>query len=83
MMGFAAFFIYFLFIFLDRKFQHFGCIPETGFQFFQGRYNLLQARPLTSQLLGFMGVIPDIGIFEFPADFLESVTLFSVVKDTP
>jgi hypothetical protein len=34
-------------------------------------------------LLGALGVVPDVGIFELPPYFLQPLTLDVVVKDTP
>ncbi|NIJ70649.1 hypothetical protein FHY09_003126 [Xanthomonas sp. 60] len=46
-------------------------------------YGLVQQRALAPQVLGVFGLVPDIGIFEFPRYFFEPFLLGVVVKDTP
>ncbi|OGI45633.1 MAG: hypothetical protein A2151_02135 [Candidatus Muproteobacteria bacterium RBG_16_65_34] len=44
---------------------------------------LLQARALASQLLGKLGIIPDIRLFELAPDLGQALVLGVVVKDPP
>jgi hypothetical protein len=44
---------------------------------------VLQASAFTPQFLGAFGFIPDGGVFQFAAYFVEAFTLGVVVKDTP
>ena len=52
-----------------------------------GRVHLLdlggEARALLAELLGLLGLLPDGGVFEFAADFLEPLFLQIVLKETP
>jgi hypothetical protein len=43
---------------------------------------LFQARTLLSQCLRSLGLVPDVGLFEFPLDFRQTLRLGVVVKDT-
>ncbi len=69
--------------FLNSQFQHFTCIVQAVGQFIQRGDDGFQPSPLTTQFLGFFRVVPDVRIFQFPAYFLQPVTLVRVVKDTP
>jgi hypothetical protein len=42
-----------------------------------------KARPLTTQILRALRIVPDIGTFQFPGYFFQAFTLDRVVKDTP
>jgi len=44
---------------------------------------MLQRRPLLTQLLGALRLVPDRRILEFSQDFLESLALALIVKGTP
>jgi hypothetical protein len=44
---------------------------------------MLQTGPFPSQFLGSLRLVPDGGIFEFAAYFVEAFALSIVVKDTP
>jgi hypothetical protein len=44
---------------------------------------VVEPGPLPAELLGFFGIVPDVGVFQLPAYFLEAVTLRLVVKGTP
>jgi hypothetical protein len=39
--------------------------------------------PLAAELLGLVGLLPDGGVFEFAADFLQPLLLQVVLKETP
>ena len=45
--------------------------------------DLVELGAFLAQLLGTFGVVPDIGIFQLPAYFLQALALGVVVKDTP
>jgi hypothetical protein len=44
---------------------------------------LVELRALLAELLGTLGVVPDVRIFKLAANFLETFLLRLVVKDTP
>jgi hypothetical protein len=44
---------------------------------------LHQQGALAAQILRVLGVIPDIGVFEFAVNFDQPIMLMIVVKDTP
>jgi hypothetical protein len=46
-------------------------------------YHLLQTSPFTPEFLGTFRVVPDGGVFEFPADLGQSLAPGIEVKDTP
>ena len=56
---------------------------QPGAEFVQRADDIFQPRALTAQFLGFLRIVPDMGILELPADFLEAVALYRVVKGTP
>jgi hypothetical protein len=45
--------------------------------------DLVKLCAFLAELLGPLGVVPDIGVFQFAADFFETFALRLVVKDTP
>jgi hypothetical protein len=45
--------------------------------------NAVQVRALAPKLLRPLGIVPDPGVLEFPAYFLEALALGIEVKDTP
>ena len=49
----------------------------------EGVYDGFQRGAFASQRLGALGVIPDLGVFQFAFDFYQLFLLFSVVKGTP
>ncbi|EHQ52144.1 hypothetical protein ECTPHS_05601 [Ectothiorhodospira sp. PHS-1] len=44
---------------------------------------MVQLGTLAPQGLGFFGVVPDVGVFQFPTDFFQALALGIEVKDTP
>jgi hypothetical protein len=46
-------------------------------------HHLFQARPLATQFLGALGMVPDGGILQFAADLDQAFLLGIEVKDTP
>jgi hypothetical protein len=44
---------------------------------------VFETGPFPAKLLGFFGIVPDVGVFQLPAYFLEAVALGLVVKGTP
>ena len=71
------------FFLLDRQFQHFLCVGKPGLQPVERIYNVFETGSFPTQGLCFFRITPDIGIFKLPADLFQTITLFSVVKDTP
>jgi hypothetical protein len=45
--------------------------------------DLVELRAFLAELLGALGVIPDVGIFQLASYFFETFALGVVVKDTP
>jgi hypothetical protein len=43
----------------------------------------LETRALLAEILRALRIVPDVGIFEFPRDFLQALGLRIEVKDTP
>lgn len=56
--------------------QPFGQLADPG-------DGLVQQRAFAPQRLRAVGVVPDVGILEFPVDFLEALYPCLVVKETP
>jgi hypothetical protein len=45
--------------------------------------DLVQRRAFLAQLLGALGIVPDVGILQLPPYFFQAFILDVVVKDTP
>jgi hypothetical protein len=63
--------------------QQFFGPGETFIQRADAVDDLVQVSALLAQLLRALGVVPDVGVFQFPAYFLQALALGVVVKDTP
>ncbi len=70
-------------LFLDGHFQQFVGLIEFPGQFGNGVDDLFQMGPLAAQFLGMVGVVPDIRVFKFPANFSQPFLFGIEVKDTP
>jgi hypothetical protein len=70
-------------IFLLGETQQFMGLGKLGGQAGQRANLVLQARTLTSQLLGALGITPDAGLLELALDFSQTMLLGIKVKDTP
>ena len=71
------------FFLLDRQLQHFLCVGKPGREFVECIYNVFQIGSFPAQGLCFFRITPDIRVFQLPAYLFQTITLFSVVKDTP
>jgi hypothetical protein len=63
--------------------QKFVGIGKTGRQRIKAENNLFQQCPFLSERLGAIWLVPDIGLFQFPLDFSQALSISFVVKDTP
>jgi len=54
---------------LKRKLQQFGGVAQAGGELVQRSDYRLQLRTFLAESLGLLGVVPDVGIFQFPFDF--------------
>ena len=69
-------------IFLDGEIEEFTCVGETTGYLVQADDNLLETRTLLPERLRALGLVPDVGLLEFPLDFGQAFGLAVVVKDT-
>jgi hypothetical protein len=58
-------------------------LGKFGGQAGQGADLGFQARTLTSQFLGALGIVPNVGLLELALDFGQTMLLGIKVKDTP
>jgi len=70
-------------LFAFSQFQQFGGFGQPVEDGGDAAYRLLEAGTLAAQGLGVFGVVPDIGVFQFPGYFFQTLFLGVVVKDTP
>jgi len=70
-------------ILLPGHLEQFARLIQPGQQAPHLTDDRVQRRALAIQVLGALGVIPDIGLLELAGDFFEAFLLFSEVKDTP
>jgi hypothetical protein len=70
-------------IFFQRHLQQFVGIGKAGCQRIKAENDLFQQRPFPSERLSAIRLIPDIGLFQFPLDFSQALSISFVVKDTP
>lgn len=81
---FALYFVDGVFIvFFDGHIQQVFSIAQTAVEGINGLNNGFQRRPLATQLLRAVRVIPDIALSQFVFYFFETLNLVGVVKDTP
>ena len=66
-----------------RHFQQFGGADEPFAKSAQFADDGVQEGTFAAQVLRALRVFPDAGIFHFPVDFFQTLTLGVVVKDTP
>jgi len=45
-------------------------------------HHVFQAFLFAAQVLGVLGVVPDVGVFEFGVDYMQALRFVIVVKDT-
>jgi len=45
-------------------------------------HHVFQAFLFSAQVLGVLGVVPDVGVFEFGVDYVQALRFVIVVKDT-
>jgi hypothetical protein len=72
-----------LVVFAFGQVQQFAGLAQAFFQAGDTVDVLFQAGTLAAQGLGVLGVVPDIGAFQFPVYFFQALALGVVVKDTP
>jgi len=70
-------------IFLLGEIQQFMGLGKFGGETGQGADLGFQARALTPQFLGALGIVPDVGLLELALDFGQTMLLGIEVKDTP
>jgi hypothetical protein len=58
-------------------------LRESVIQHADSVYDALQPGALFSEALRFLGIVPDIGVFQLAQNFLEALALRVDVKDTP
>ena len=63
--------------------QQIFCIAEAGSNRCDGLHYRFELCAFASKCLSAFGLVPDIGLFEFPVDFGQSIAAFSEVKGTP
>jgi hypothetical protein len=67
---------------VGRELQQLSRVAQPPADPVQTLNDALQLRPLPSQFLGAVSIVPDAGLFEFPGYFLETLVLVIVIKDT-
>jgi hypothetical protein len=72
-----------LVILLGGNLQQFPGVLQGLAHLAERQYHLFQARALTPELLGALGVVPDFGVFKLAADFGQAFLAGIEVKDTP
>ena len=72
-----------LVFFFSRHFQQVAGIAQTAAHFIQGIDDLRQLGALATQILGVLGIVPDVWVFQFAVNFDQPIMLVIVVKDTP
>jgi hypothetical protein len=72
----------FIALFLDHGKEFIGFI-NAGFKVDNGVNHRFEARTLLAQFLGMLGIVPDIGVFQFATDLGQLLLLCFKVKDTP
>jgi hypothetical protein len=70
-------------VFVYRQFEETFGIVQTGRELFESADDCLEFRPLLSQSLRAIRVIPDVGLLEFALNFRQAFLLAVIVKDTP
>jgi hypothetical protein len=70
-------------LFAFSQFQQFAGFGQAIKDGGDAAHGLFQAGTLAAQGLGIFGVVPDIGVFQFPGYFFQTLFLGVVVKDTP
>jgi hypothetical protein len=70
-------------IFLLGETQQFERLGMLGGKTGQRALFGFEARTLTTQFLGALGIAPDVGLLEFALDFCQAMLLGIKVKDTP
>ena len=73
----------FLVLLFYGKLEHLLSVRKAAAQRVQGSNDGFQPGSLTAQFLGFVRLVPNFRIFQFPAYFLEPVAFLCVVKGTP
>jgi len=63
--------------------QKFAGIGEAGGQRIKAENDLFQQRPLLPKRLCAIRLVPNVGLFQFPLDFGQALSISIVVKDTP
>jgi len=66
-----------------RQFQQFAGLGQAIQDRGDAANGLFQVGAFTAQVLGVLGVVPDVWVFQFPGYFFQTLFLGVVVKDTP
>src|SRR3546814_358198 len=66
-----------------RQVKQLGRAVQRPVEALDGQYVAFQLRTLTPQRLCTLGVVPDIGVFKFTSNFLQTLLLGVEVKETP
>ncbi|EQM73537.1 hypothetical protein L686_04955 [Stutzerimonas stutzeri MF28] len=70
-------------VFFDGHVEQVTGIGKAALEVIDGFDDLRQGGTLTAQVLGVLGLVPDVRVFEFAVYFDETIMLLIVVKDTP
>jgi len=65
------------------KIKQLAGAEQSAIEPLDGQYVLFQQRTLPTQRLRALGIVPDIGVFQFTGDFFEAFLFDIEVKETP
>jgi hypothetical protein len=69
-------------VLLDGEFEQLAGVVQPLRQFVEGLDDPLELRAFAAERLGALGLVPDVGLFQFAPDLGEAFRLAVVVKDT-
>jgi hypothetical protein len=69
--------------FVGGQLQQFTGVVEPVADAVQAFHEVGEARPLATQILRALRIVPDVRVFQFAGYFFETFALDRVVKDTP
>ena len=69
--------------FLDGEIEQIARLGQALGQAADAADDALEARAFLAEVLRALGIVPDVGMFEFAGDFFEPLGLGLEVKDTP